>query len=519
MFENLIAIDRIGQTESLINQVVKIFAGKGSNAATLKFINQLQVGKILDAVFTGKATRGNGVLSIEGHKVVVELPKAVSLKIKQEQQTRISLNKGQAIRVRVESSGPKPALKIISPAFHQDRPYSHETKINLTPRGKSFSKLTRFDDFSQTLSLPKSLTSARITHIVDSKNIIVDTGSRSFVMPVNNTEPLKLGAQVNISFEKTEKGQSPRLVNDSNANTKKIDFNTLKPYLPARMPLVEMANLLMDEVLDSPVMQELKISSDVITRLKGTLQLFIPDVGQLPSERKVRQQVESSGINYEAKVRKFIESGLPIHKELASDLKGLLLKLDASSEKAASSDLVLKHDASAEKAVSSVKTPTPLAEFRQNIKLAIDNIEINQLSSQVSKQENQPMVIQIPNPLSSCNKTLQLYVRKDSSDEKGEDKDKKRSHNVAFFLDLSFLGKIKISSQIGQGCLSVKIDLENEDIAKFINDKSNDFIETMEGHSIKTSVECCVTDKVMPEKDSLIELLVSQNTSLINIKT
>ena len=216
-------------------------------------------------------------------------------------------------------------------------------------------------------------------------------------------------------------------------------------------------------------------------------------------------------------------------------MKGLLLKLDASTEKAASSDLVLKHDVSAEKAVSSdlvlkhdvsaekavssVKTPTPLAEFRQNIKLAIDNIEINQLSSQVSKQENQPLVIQVPNPLSSGNKTLQLYVRKDSSAEKGEDKDKKSSHNVAFFLDLSFLGKIKISTQIGQERLSVKIDLESEDIAKFINDKSNDFIETMERHNIKTSVECCVTDKVMPEKDSLIELLVSQNTSLINIKT
>jgi hypothetical protein len=535
MFENLIFSERIGQTESLINQVVKILSGKDSKAATLKFISQLQAGKIFDAVFTGKAPRGNGVLSIEGHKVVVELPKAVSLKQKQEQQTRIPLNKGQEIRVRVENSGPKPALKIISPVFHKNQPYSHETKINLTPRGKSFSKLTRFDDFSQTPSLPKSLTSARITHIVDSKNIIVDTGSRSFVMPVNNTEPLKLGAQVNISFEKTEKGQSPRLVNVSNDNTKKIDFNTLKSYLPARMPLVKMANLLIDEVLDSPVIQELKISSDVIARLKGTLQLFVPDVGQLPSERKIRQQVESSGINYEAKVRQFIESGLPVHKELASDLKGLLLKLDASTEKAASSDLVLKHDVSAEKAVSSdlvlkhdvsaekavssVKTPAPLAEFRQNIKLAIDNIEINQLSSQVSKQENQPLVIQIPNPLSSCNKTLQLYVRKGSSDEKGEDKDKKRSHNVAFFLDLSFLGIIKISSQIGQGCLSVKIDLENEDIAKFINDKSNDFIEIMEGHSIKTSVECCVTDKVMPEKDSLIELLVSQNTSLINIKT
>jgi hypothetical protein len=285
------------------------------------------------------------------------------------------------------------------------------------------------------------------------------------------------------------------------------------------MPLVKMANLLMDEVLDSPVMQELKISSDVIARLKGTLQLFVPDEGQLPSEGQVRQQVESSGINYEAKVRQSIESGLPANKELASDLKGLLLKLDQSAEKAASSGLLLKLDQYAEKATSSVKTQAPLAEFRKIIKLAIDNIEINQLSSQVSKQESQPLVIQIPNPLSSGNKTLQLYVRKDSSDEKGQDKDKKSSHNVAFFLDLSFLGKIKISTQIGQERLSVKIDVESEDIEKFVNDKANDFKETMEGHSIKTSVDCCVNDKVKPEKDSLIELLVSQNTSLINIKT
>ena len=67
MFENLIASDRVGQTENLINQVVKILAEKDSNAATLKFISQLQAGKILDAVFTGKAPGGKGVLSIEGN--------------------------------------------------------------------------------------------------------------------------------------------------------------------------------------------------------------------------------------------------------------------------------------------------------------------------------------------------------------------------------------------------------------------------------------------------------------------
>ncbi len=503
MFENLIASDRTGQTESLINQVVKILAGKSSNAATLKFISQIQTGKVFDAVFTGKTPEGKGILSLEGNKVVVELPKAVSIERKQEQLTRTPLNKGQIIKVRVENSGAKPSLKIISPVLDEGRSVNHETQTNLTPRGKSFSRLTRFEDFSQTPNSPKNVTSARIISIVDSKTIVVDTGSRSFVVPAANTESLKLGAQVNISFDKTVKGLNPTLVLESANSNKKIDFNSLRPYLPARMPLVKMANLLMDEVLGSPVIQDLKINLDMVGKLKNTLQLLVPNEGKLPNEEQVRQQVESSGINYEAKVRRAIESGLPVHKELASDLKGLLLKLYQATDKAE----------------SAVKASGPLTEFRQTIKFALDNIELNQLTSQVSKQESQPLVIQIPNPLSPGNKTLQLYVRRDSSDEEGEGKDKKSSHNVSFFLDLSLLGKIKINAQISQERLSVKIDAESEVIANYISNKANDFEEVMKGHNIETSVECSVTEKVKQEKDGLIELLVSQNTSLVNIKT
>jgi hypothetical protein len=116
MFENLNTSDKTSQTENLISQVVKILSGKDSNAATLKFISQLQTGKILDAVFTGKTPGGKGVLSIEGNKVVVELPKAVSFEKQEEKRTRIFLNKGQALKVLVESTDPKPELKIISPA-------------------------------------------------------------------------------------------------------------------------------------------------------------------------------------------------------------------------------------------------------------------------------------------------------------------------------------------------------------------------------------------------------------------
>ena len=55
--------------------------------------------------------------------------------------------------------------------------------------------------------------------------------------------------------------------------------------------------------------------------------------------------------------------------------------------------LMLKLYQSADKAWQSQKKSVQHSEFRQIIKLAIDNIEFNQLSSQISKQENQPLVI------------------------------------------------------------------------------------------------------------------------------
>ena len=215
----------------------------------------------------------------------------------------------------------------------------------------------------------------------------------------------------------------------------------------------------------------------------------------------------SSGINYEAKVRQVLEfpSNIQARKELASDLKGLLLELYHSTEQVSA------------KVVQ--KAPGRFAEFRQTIKYAIDNIELNQLSSQISKQENQPLVIQIPNPLSSGNKTIQLFVRDDSSENETGNKDPKKSHHLAFFLDLFFLGKIKINAKMNQESLSVSIDVESEEVANFIRHRTNDFEEKMNENKINTSVECYVTHEVKPAKDNLIELLVSQNTSLINIKT
>ena len=509
MLKNFSLLDKSTQIENLTQQVLKVLVGKDSNPATIKFISQLQSGNIFKAIFVRNLPEGKGVLSLEGNKVIVELPKELSFKGQNEQKdwTRTSLNKGQTIIVRVENSGPKPALKIIPLPSHEDPFKNVGVTTNLTSRGKSISRFFGLEEFHQPSSPPKSITNARITSILDSKSILIETGGKSFSVPVENAGNFKPGSQVSIYLNKTENGQHPVLIETGANKIKRLDFNSLKPYLPARMPIAKMAYLLRSEILDSPVIPDLKIQSDVVARLRDTLRLLLPSEGEIPNATQVRQQVESSGINYEAKVRQVLEfpSSIQARKELASDLKGLLLELYHSTEQVSA------------KVVQNA--PGRFAEFRQTIKYAIDNIELNQLSSQISKQENQPLVIQIPNPLSSGNKTIQLFVRDDSSENETGNKNPKKNHHVAFFLDLSSLGKIKINAKMNQESLSVCIDVESEEIANFIRHRTNDFEEKMNENKINTSVECFVTHEVKPAKDNLIELLVSQNTSLINIQT
>jgi len=527
MFKNFSLLDKSTQIENLTQQVLKVLGGKDSNPATIKFISQLQSGNIFKAVFVRNLPGGKGVLLLEGNKVIVELPKEFSFKGQNEQKdlTRTTLSKGQTIIVRVENSGSKAALKIISLPSHEDPLKNVGVTTNLTPRGKSISRFFGLKEFHQSSSSPNSITNARVTSILDSKSILIETGGKSFSVPVENVENFKPGSQVSIYFKKPEGGQHPvlmksgqhpvlmenvqhpELIETGSNKIKRLDFNSLKPYLPARMPITKMANLLRSEILDSPVIPDLKIQSDVVVRLRDTLRVLLPSEGEIPSATQVRQQVASSGINYEAKVRQVLEfpSNIQARKELASDLKGLLLELYHSTEQVSA------------KVVQNA--PGRFAEFRQTIKYAIDNIELNQLSSQISKQENQPLVIQIPNPLSSGNKTIQLFVRDDSSENETGNKNPKKNHHVAFFLDLSSLGKIKINAKMNQESLSVCIDVESEEIANFIRHRTNDFEEKMNENKINTSVECFVTHEVKPAKDNLIELLVSKNTSLINIQT
>ena len=140
MFKNFSLLDKSTQIENLTQQVLKVLGGKDSNPATIKFISQLQSGNIFKAVLVRNLPGGKGVLLLEGNKVIVELPKEFSFKGQNEQKdlTRTTLSKGQTIIVRVENSGSKTALKIISLPSHEDPLKNVGVTTNLTPGGNQF---------------------------------------------------------------------------------------------------------------------------------------------------------------------------------------------------------------------------------------------------------------------------------------------------------------------------------------------------------------------------------------------
>mgnify|MGYP000190386961 FL=1 len=128
-------------------------------------------------------------------------------------------------------------------------------------------------------------------------------------------------------------------------------------------------------------------------------------------------------------------------------------------------------------------------------------------------------MLQIPNPLSPGDKTINLFIREDSEGEQYENNEDKKNYNMAFFLNLSALGSVKINANVGPDNLAVSMEVEQDDVADFIHSKSVEFEQRMKEKDLNTTVECCTRKEVSPITDNLIELLVSQNTSLLSVKT
>ena len=492
--------------ENLINNLLKIISGESSPIIPAGLNNQLKPGKVLQGEVVKVLPKGKATISIEGQKIIAELSPDKNLQGQENlraKKPRYPFKSGQKIYIQVGKVHPEPILKLVSAPKQNFQEEGYRTNLS----HKIEPEIIGFENVNK-LKLPADkIARVTVSQIKNKSEMSFKIGGEEILVRTAKGNSYRVGDTVHVEFKKTANGYKP-ILTDHLENGKKIDLEFIKPYLPSRTPLGKLVGELTRDVLGASILKELNVKPELVERLKNTLSNLTPKPNVIPDELEIKKQVDQSGIRYESKLNEFLTQpdNPKIKTKLAKDLKGLLLELIKVTDKPI-------------KNYSGQNQRLQISEFKQRIKLAVESIELNQLSSRVSKQENQPLALQIPNPLSSNDKTINLFIREDSGDEKKKANADKSFYSLAFFLDLSSLGNVKINAKIRSDELTVRMDVEQEDVANYMQKYSGDFVNRMKNKYSKTTVECFVNKKVNPVKDNLIELFVNQNTPLLSVKT
>jgi hypothetical protein len=498
------------ETISIAGQKVVADLPKGKETISIagqKVVADLPKGKETISIAGQKVVadlpKGKATISIAGQKVVADLPSLKNQNDSVYVKSEYTFKPGQKIYARVEKVNPEPILKLVPPLQQKVQEEGYTT--NLSRKVKP--EVLKFEKFSELKLPPDRIVQVSVNRVVDANTFLVQFEDQEIHVKTENAKFYRPDTTIRIEFQKTD-SRFKSVFFDSPVNPGTVDLELIKPYLPSRTPLGKLVGELTRDILDSPILKELKIQPQLLEKLRETLQVLTPKLGVIPNEVKIKEQVEKSGIRYEAKVKQFLaQTENPKMKlELAKDLKGQLLDLLQVTEKSI-------------KNLSEQNQRRQISDFQQRVKVSIDSIELNQLSSRVATQENQPLVLQIPNPLSPSEKSINLFIYEDSEGGQDGKKGDKEVYNIAFLLNLSALGNIKINAKVGPKSLAVRMEVEQDDVSDFIRNNSPEFEQHMEKKDLNTTVECLTREEVTPIKDNLIELLVSQNTSLLSVKT
>ncbi|MBI4388801.1 MAG: flagellar hook-length control protein FliK, partial [Nitrospinae bacterium] len=290
-----------------------------------------------------------------------------------------------------------------------------------------------------------------------------------------------------------------------------ISSAEIKTYLAARQDFGDMAGQLEKAVSDPSLMKDLKIDPSVLEKLRETLRVLLARETAADGGTSIRNKIDRSGINYEAKVKRLLtETPSAENKALLTrDLKGQLLKLGQGVERVLSEEPQSLSGPQVRRA----------AEFLGQIKQATANIELQQLSNVYAKQENQALQAQIPFGMAPGGETVKLFVNNRSGKDPAK-QGQKKSLTLVFLLDLTALGNVRVDTQVDSGRLAIKIGAEKQEMVEFIQTKTPELKSRLREIGFDSELTCCVQNKeVMKIEDGLTRLLVSDASRLVDIKT
>lgn len=498
------------QVDQLPSNILKILTSEGSTSLPQKFIQRLNISQFIKGQVVQIFSDGKSQIDFGGQKLIVV--------------GNLSFKVGQSLTVQVKQLTPVPEFKLANNSGAVVRDDLNKIASEFSSRGGG-QEVTLSSKPSAPISIfaknnleflklsEGKVYQTPIKQVLAPYTAIVQLKNRNFVVKTDGSQPLKTGDQIPVTAQRTENG-SFQLAQTNGPIISRVGPEMIKPYLSARQPFGEMVNKLTTVVRGFlPGTDLFQVAGkEALARLEQTIQALTSGTEKIPSAQRVKEQVTLSGMDYEAKVKQFLEKGTNSDSEkgleLNRDLKGQLLEIIKKLE-----------SRSLQKSASFTQAQV-LKDTTQIFRQAVDNIELHQLTNQLAKQEGQPLLLQIPNPYANGDPTIKLYVRP-SQDEENDNKGKaKKSFHLVFLLNLTNLGNLRVDSQIVKSQLSLKMTVENQSIADFINSHAQDFESRLDELGFQADLTCCVQDKIdMQPFSDLPETLMNNTSQLVDVTT
>ena len=512
--------------EGLPENLLKLVSMEGSPDTLPNLSKFLKLRALLQAtVLESLPEKNKAIIKISNKRIIVE--------------TRQALTPGHSFSAQVHKSSPGSPLQIKIIASPPDlRPSNFEDKTQISGKslpnnitGRVFDKTSTPEPndrsivpqanniISQEMSareidsmnlLPGQTIKATVIDISGKNNAVVKFKNRLITAYFPALSP-KPGA--NASLVVTAHGDNFRLVAQQDGTPKAIDIFKIKALLPFKESFGEMIQKLDVLINSSEVIKNLSTETGLVERFVKTLNLFkIQSLGKrfpVQDSTQLKEQIDLSGINYEPKVKKIFQGKEPykVPHDLKVDLKGQLMRLLEVVE------------ARVEEKDTSLNQRRQFMEAIKIFRSAVGNIELQQLTNQVSRQESQPIVLQIPDPF-MIGKTVNLYVRHVDNEGKGKSNKDNDSVLLVFLLELSALGNLRVDAKMNKESISVRIDVENQDIAQFIDGNLKEFCARLGELGFEVNASCSVVRKIEDNlSNQLNQLLIDDSKRLVDLTT
>ncbi len=523
-----------------------------SNALSLKletikldaFIRSYSTGQTLPGKVIQVLPEQKAVVELQGEKLLLQFPRPV--------------NPGQNIAIKIEQIHPSPILKLtelsslsssqkIAPGSLAKEP----PPLNTQAFDKTFLQNRSADshvgapvldkDVAPGVKTEQAALNAKVIDPLskaDLKRLGIEVGQKgkAEVLRVVDRETLQVrfnGNAVTIKHAASQKLQPSEPVTihaksiasgkfvleveqisiPSSTARPSLDASVLKNYLPARQPLIQVLAGLKDVFLKGPLTQlkTLNIDPGQLKQLQVNLQKIVSGEFKAPDAVQLKEIVDRSGFHYEAKVKDFVsEPGLSNKNVLLeNDLKGQLMRLARQLEQIPTG------------ATDNTASDKFIGKLMVQVNQAVNNIELQQLTHHFSKEENHPLLLQLPENLLGEEDRFRIYILSDQREGAGQGSDSlNRVFNLVFLLNLSALGDLRIETKIFKDEISILITGSNSDAVQFIQTHAPELENLFQEEGFSISVTSRhQTEVSMEVPDSLGQLLIDTPLQMVDLKT